>query len=98
MPGLSPNGQKSKQKKKAGRKRKRHAQKAPARKRSALKKVAVAEEKHDDGKDDAANRDPLSGGQTSDHPSDAELVDHARRAFKSIDRMRSNSAATGPVR
>ena len=45
MPGLSPNGQKSKQKKKAGRKRKRRAQKAPARKRSALKKVAVAEEK-----------------------------------------------------
>ena len=45
MPGLSPNGQKSKQKKKAGRKRKRRAQKVPARKRSALKKVAEAEEK-----------------------------------------------------
>ena len=40
----------------------------------------------------------LCGVQTSDHPSDGELVDQARRAFKSIDRMRLNSIATDPAR
>ena len=40
----------------------------------------------------------LCGLQASDHPTDGELVDHARRAFKRIDRMRSNSVATGPGR
>lgn len=36
--------------------------------------------------------------QTSDHPTDGELVDQARRAFKSIDRMRPNTVADGPAR
>ena len=40
----------------------------------------------------------LCGLQPSDHPTDGELVDQARWAFKSIDRMRSNSVATGPAR
>ena len=31
----------------------------------------------------------LCGVQTSDHPTDGALLDQARRAFKSIDRMRS---------
>ena len=39
----------------------------------------------------------LCGLQTSDHPTDGELLDQARWAFKSIDRMRSNTAATGPA-
>jgi stalled ribosome rescue protein Dom34 len=34
----------------------------------------------------------LCGLHPSDHPSDGELVDQARWAFKSIDRMRPNSA------
>jgi stalled ribosome rescue protein Dom34 len=37
----------------------------------------------------------LCGLQTSDHPTDGELVDQARRAFKSIDRMRPNTVASG---
>ena len=36
--------------------------------------------------------------QSSDHPTDAQLVDQARRAFTSIDRMRPNSVATGQPR
>jgi len=40
----------------------------------------------------------LCGLQTSDHPTDGELVDQARWAFKSIDRMRPNSVATGSAR
>jgi len=39
----------------------------------------------------------LCGLQTSDHPTDGELVDQARRAFKSIDRMRPNTATAGPA-
>ena len=39
----------------------------------------------------------LCGLQTSDHPTDGELVDQARWAFKSIDRMRSNTVSTGPA-
>lgn len=38
----------------------------------------------------------LCGMQPSDHPTDGELVDQARRAFKSLDRMRSNTVR--PVR
>jgi len=40
----------------------------------------------------------LCGLQTSDHPTDGELVDQARWAFKSIDRMRPNTVTTGSVR
>jgi stalled ribosome rescue protein Dom34 len=40
----------------------------------------------------------LCGLQTSDHPTDGELVDQARWAFKSIDHMRSNAVTTGPAR
>jgi hypothetical protein len=36
-------------------------------------------------------RKTLVGVETIDHPTDAQLLDHARRAFKSIDRMRPNS-------
>jgi len=36
----------------------------------------------------------LCGLNPSDHPSDGELVDQARRAFKSIDRMRPSPAGT----
>jgi stalled ribosome rescue protein Dom34 len=32
----------------------------------------------------------LCGIEPSDHPTDGELVDQARRAFRSIDRMRPN--------
>jgi stalled ribosome rescue protein Dom34 len=39
----------------------------------------------------------MCGLQTSDHPTDGELVDQARRAFKGIDRMRSHTAAAGPA-
>ncbi|MGE5148799.1 MAG: hypothetical protein ACM3II_01650, partial [Rhodospirillaceae bacterium] len=38
----------------------------------------------------------LCGLQSCDHPTDGQLVDQARRAFKSIDRMRSNTV-TGPA-
>jgi hypothetical protein len=38
-------------------------------------------------------RNNLVGTGAMDHPTDGELVDHARRAFKSIDRMRPNSPA-----
>lgn len=37
----------------------------------------------------------LCGLQTSDHPTDGQLIDQARSAFKSIDRMRSNTVTTG---
>ena len=37
----------------------------------------------------------LCGLQTSDHPTDGELVEQARWAFKSIDRMRPNTVASG---
>jgi stalled ribosome rescue protein Dom34 len=37
----------------------------------------------------------LCGLQASDHPSDGELIDQARWAFKSIDGMRSNTLAAG---
>jgi stalled ribosome rescue protein Dom34 len=40
----------------------------------------------------------LCGLQSSDHPTDGELVGQARLAFKSIDRMRSNAVTTGPSR
>jgi len=45
-----------------------------------------------------ALKQTLCGLQTSDHPTDGELVDQARWAFKSIDRMRSNTAAASPAR
>ena len=38
-------------------------------------------------------RRTLCGLQASDHPTDGELIDQARWAFKSIDRMRPNSMA-----
>ena len=38
-----------------------------------------------------AMRKSLVGTETMDHPTDGELLDHARRAFKPIDRMRPNS-------
>jgi stalled ribosome rescue protein Dom34 len=38
-------------------------------------------------------RDSLVGTGAMDHPTDGELVDHARRAFKAIDRMRPNTPA-----
>ena len=40
----------------------------------------------------------LCGLQSSDHPTDGELLDQARGAFKRIDRMRPNSVGTGPTR
>jgi stalled ribosome rescue protein Dom34 len=40
-------------------------------------------------------RRTLCGLQTSDHPTDGELIDQARWAFKSIDRMRPNAVAAG---
>jgi stalled ribosome rescue protein Dom34 len=40
----------------------------------------------------------LCGLQTSDHPTDGQLIDQARWAFKSIDRMRSNTVTAGPAR
>jgi hypothetical protein len=36
-------------------------------------------------------RRTLLGVHSMDHPSDGELLDHARRAFKAIDRMRTNT-------
>ena len=36
-------------------------------------------------------RHSLVGIETMDHPTDGELVDHARRAFKAIDRLRPNT-------
>jgi hypothetical protein len=36
-------------------------------------------------------RASLVGTDTMDHPTDGELLDHARRAFKAIDRMRPNT-------
>jgi len=33
----------------------------------------------------------LMGVETSDHPTDGKLLDHARRFFKAADRMRPNS-------
>jgi len=38
-------------------------------------------------------RASLVGVETMDHPTDGELLDHARRAFKAIDRMRPNTPA-----
>ena len=38
-----------------------------------------------------ALRKSLVGVETMDHPTDGELLDHARRAFKAIDRMLPNS-------
>ena len=38
-------------------------------------------------------RRSLVGTETMDHPTDGELLDHARRAFKAIDRMLPNSPA-----
>lgn len=40
----------------------------------------------------------LCGLQPSDHPTDGELIDQARWAFKGIDRMRSNTVPSGPAR
>jgi hypothetical protein len=37
----------------------------------------------------------LLGVETVDHPSDGQLVDHARRFFKAADRMRPNSPPVG---
>ena len=33
----------------------------------------------------------MVGVESMDHPTDGELLDHARRVFKSVDRMRPNS-------
>jgi len=41
-------------------------------------------------------REKLLGVETVDHPTDGQLVDHARRFFKAVDRMRPNSPS--PVR
>jgi stalled ribosome rescue protein Dom34 len=38
-------------------------------------------------------RKALVGIETMDHPTDGELLDHARRAFKVIDRMLPNTPA-----
>ena len=38
-------------------------------------------------------RQSLVGIEAMDHPTDGELMDHARRAFKAIDRMRPNTPA-----
>jgi hypothetical protein len=38
-----------------------------------------------------AARKNLVGVEAMDHPSDGELLDHARRAFKAIDRMLPNT-------
>lgn len=38
-------------------------------------------------------RRSLVGTETMDHPTDGELLDHARRAFKAIDRLLPNSPA-----
>lgn len=38
-----------------------------------------------------AARKTLVGVEAMDHPSDGELLDHARRAFKAIDRMLPNT-------
>jgi hypothetical protein len=38
-----------------------------------------------------AARKSLVGVEAMDHPSDGELLDHARRAFKAIDRMLPNT-------
>ena len=38
-------------------------------------------------------RKSLMGVETADHPTDGELLDHARRAFKAIDRLLPNSPA-----
>jgi stalled ribosome rescue protein Dom34 len=38
----------------------------------------------------------LCGLETSDHPTDGALVDQARWAFRSIERMRSNTVAAEP--
>lgn len=38
-------------------------------------------------------RASLVGTETLDHPTDGELLDHARRAFKAIDRMLPNTPA-----
>ena len=35
----------------------------------------------------------LAGVESMDHPTDGELLDHAKRAFKAIDRMHPNSPA-----
>ncbi len=36
-------------------------------------------------------RESLKGVETSDHPTDGQLLDHARKAFKAIDRLQPNS-------
>jgi len=36
-------------------------------------------------------RSSLVGIDAMDHPTDGELLDHARRAFKAIDKMRPNT-------
>ena len=36
-------------------------------------------------------REKLVGVESADHPTDGQLVDHARRFFKAADRMRPNS-------
>jgi len=38
-------------------------------------------------------RKSLMGVEAMDHPTDGELLDHARRAFKAIDRMLPNTPA-----
>ena len=38
-------------------------------------------------------RKSLVGVEAMDHPTDGELLDHARRAFKAIDRMLPNTPA-----
>ncbi len=36
-------------------------------------------------------KETLVGVEAMDHPTDGELLDHARRAFKAIDRLRPNA-------
>lgn len=40
-------------------------------------------------------RKTLVGVEAMDHPTDGELLDHARRAFKAVDRMQPNSPSVG---
>lgn len=44
---------------------------------------------------DADLRQKLLAVETADHPTDGALVDHARRTFKKLDKMRPNSPAAG---
>ncbi len=60
--------------------------------------TAKAEFAHHVGQHAPELKSTLCEVTASDHPTDRELVDQARRAFKAIDRMRPNSVPTGPAR